>query len=62
MLFWIVVSVLTAAVAAVLLYPLLRGAKAAEDSRAGEAAVYRDQLRELDRDLAGGLISAEEAD
>lgn len=62
MLFWILVSALTAAVAAVLLYPLLRGAKAAEDNRAGEAAVYRDQLRELDRDLAGGLISAEEAD
>ncbi len=62
MLFWILVAFLTAAVAAILLYPLLRGAKAAEDTRAGEAAVYRDQLRELDRDLAGGLISADEAD
>lgn len=62
MLFWILVAVLTAAVAVILLYPLLRGARAVEDTRAGEAAVYRDQLRELDRDLAGGLISAEEAD
>jgi cytochrome c-type biogenesis protein CcmH len=62
MLFWILVAVLTAGVAATLLYPLLRGAKAADDSRAGEAAVYRDQLRELDRDLAGGLITATEAD
>ncbi|MBY4607739.1 c-type cytochrome biogenesis protein CcmI [Rhizobium sp. 9T] len=62
MLFWILVAVLTAAVAVILLYPLLRGAKAAENSRAGEAAVYRDQLRELDRDLAGGLITPEEAD
>ncbi|ANL27172.1 cytochrome-c-type biogenesis protein CcmI/CycH 1 [Rhizobium phaseoli] len=62
MLFWILVAVLTAAVAVILLYPLLRGAKAAENSRAGEAAVYLDQLRELDRDLAGGLITAEEAD
>jgi cytochrome c-type biogenesis protein CcmH len=62
MLFWILVAILTAAVAAILLYPLLRGAKAAEDTRAGEAAVYRDQLSELDRDLAGGLISADEAD
>ncbi|MBW9052931.1 c-type cytochrome biogenesis protein CcmI [Rhizobium mesosinicum] len=62
MLFWILVAVLTAAVAAILLYPLLRGAKAAEDTRAGEAAVYRDQLRELDRDLSSGLISADEAD
>ncbi|PDT28303.1 c-type cytochrome biogenesis protein CcmI [Rhizobium sp. L9] len=62
MLFWILVAVLTAAVAVILLYPLLRGAKAAQNSRAGEAAVYRDQLRELDRDLAGGLITPEEAD
>ncbi|QWW68849.1 c-type cytochrome biogenesis protein CcmI [Rhizobium sp. WYJ-E13] len=62
MLFWILVAVLTAAVAAILLYPLLRGAKAAEDTRAGEVAVYRDQLRELDRDVSGGLITADEAD
>ncbi|EJT06910.1 cytochrome c-type biogenesis protein [Rhizobium sp. CCGE 510] len=62
MLFWILVAVLTAAVAIILLYPLLRGAKAAENIRAGEAAVYRDQLRELDRDLNSGLITPEEAD
>ena len=62
MLFWILVAVLTAGVAAVLLYPLLRGARAADDTHAGEVAVYRDQLRELDRDLAGGLISPEEAE
>jgi len=62
MLFWILVAVLTAAVAAILLYPLLRGAKTVEDTHAGEAAVYRDQLRELDRDLSGGLISADEAE
>ena len=40
----------------ILLYPLLRGAKAAENIRAGEAAVYRDQLREIERDLNSGLI------
>ncbi|MGO7958419.1 c-type cytochrome biogenesis protein CcmI [Rhizobium leguminosarum] len=62
MLFWILVAVLTAALAVILLYPLLRGAKAADNIRAGEAAVYRDQLRELDRDLNGGLITPEEAD
>lgn len=61
MLFWILVAVLTAVVGAILLYPLLRGAKAADDGRAGEAAVYRDQLRELDRDLTSGMISPEEA-
>ncbi len=62
MLFWILVAVLTAGVGAVLLYPLLRSAKAMEDGRAGEIAVYRDQLRELDRDLVGGLITSGEAD
>ncbi|AXA42030.1 cytochrome c-type biogenesis protein CcmI [Rhizobium leguminosarum] len=62
MLFWILVAALTAALAVILLYPLLRGAKAADNIRAGEAAVYRDQLRELDRDLDGGLITSEEAD
>jgi cytochrome c-type biogenesis protein CcmH len=62
MLFWILVAVLTAAVCAVLLYPLLHGANAVADRRAGEEAVYRDQLLELDRDEAGGLISAGEAD
>ncbi|WP_425515713.1 c-type cytochrome biogenesis protein CcmI [Rhizobium laguerreae] len=62
MLFWILVAVMTAALAVILLYPLLPGAKAAENIRAGEAAVYRDQLRELDRDLNGGLITPEEAD
>ncbi|WP_432431642.1 c-type cytochrome biogenesis protein CcmI [Rhizobium leguminosarum] len=62
MLFWILVAALTAALVVILLYPLLRGAKAADNIRAGEAAVYRDQLRELDRDLDGGLITREEAD
>jgi cytochrome c-type biogenesis protein CcmH len=61
MLFWILVAVLTAGVGAVLLYPLLRPAQAVQDDRAGEDAVYRDQLRELDRDLAGGLITPDEA-
>jgi cytochrome c-type biogenesis protein CcmH len=62
MIFWILLAVMTAAVAALLLYPLLRGANAAVDSREGEAAVYRDQLAELDRDRATGLISPEEAE
>jgi cytochrome c-type biogenesis protein CcmH len=61
MLFWILVAVLTAGVGVILLHPLLREAAAAGNSRAGEAAVYRDQLDELDRDLAGGLITAEQA-
>lgn len=62
MLFWIFVAILTAAVAAALLYPLLRGAHAGADDRAGEAAVYRDQLKELERDRQQGLITVDEAE
>lgn len=61
MLFWIIVAVLTASVGAVLLRPLLRGAQAVALGREGEAAVYRDQLAELDRDLAAGSITADQA-
>lgn len=62
MLFWILVAILTAVVAVVLLHPLVRGAAALSAQRTGEAAVYRDQLQELDRDRSDGLITAEEAE
>lgn len=62
MLFWILVAALTAGVGAILLYPLAAVSQAAPEERAGETAVYRDQLKELDRDMAGGLISAEQAE
>lgn len=61
MLFWIVSALLTVAVAIALLLPLMRGAARAPVEDLGEAAVYRDQLRELDRDKAEGLISEEDA-
>lgn len=62
MFFWILVSVLTAAVAVVLLLPLLRGPRAAADDASHDAEVYRDQLEELKRDEAAGLIGAAEAE
>lgn len=61
MLFWILSALLTVAVAVALLYPLLKGAAPAPVDDAGEAAVYRDQLKELERDKASGLISEEDA-
>ncbi len=62
MILWILLALLTAIVAAALLYPLYRRPEALAPENAGEIEVYRDQMKELDRDRAGGLISAEEAE
>ncbi|MDQ0454269.1 c-type cytochrome biogenesis protein CcmI [Rhizobium paknamense] len=63
MLFWIVIAVLTFAVAAAFLLPLIRATpSAADDAQAAAMAIYRDQLKELERDKAAGLISGEEAE
>jgi cytochrome c-type biogenesis protein CcmH len=62
MLFWIFSALLTVVIAVILLSPLLRASARATLYDEGEAAVYRDQLRELERDKAEGLISAEDAD
>jgi cytochrome c-type biogenesis protein CcmH len=62
MFLWIILACLTAAVAAALLVTLARNAKPVRTDRAGEVAVYRDQLSELERDREHGLISAEEAE
>ncbi|MCM2449886.1 c-type cytochrome biogenesis protein CcmI [Agrobacterium vitis] len=63
MLFWVEIAVLTFAVAAAFLVPLTRAQQRGErETRDGAMAVYRDQLQELDRDRAGGLISAEQVD
>lgn len=62
MLFWILVAILTAAVAAVLLLPLLRRPPASAGDASHDIEVYRDQLEELKRDEATGLIGATEAE
>lgn len=45
-----------------ILAPLLRGSRPAADRSSFDQAVYRDQLQELDRDFARGLITAAEAE
>lgn len=62
MVLWIVLAVLTAAVAAVLIAPLMRVREPLSAGLDDGAAVYRDQLREIDRDLSQGLIGSAEAD
>ncbi|NCO85275.1 MAG: c-type cytochrome biogenesis protein CcmI [Rhodobacterales bacterium] len=60
MLFWIITVVMAAFVVAALLGPLLRGGKAgAEDAQA--VSIYRDQLAEVERDLARGVLDPQDA-
>lgn len=58
-LFWAVVAALTLAVTALLAAALGRGQAA--PAAASDLAVYRDQLAEVERDLARGTISSDEA-
>ena len=60
-LFWSVVSLLIAAALVLLLPPLLRRRTEAPRAsrKATNVAVYRDQLRELEQDLAAGVVSRE---
>jgi len=61
MLFWIICAIMAAVVAALLLVPMFRGGKDAV-ADAQDVAIYRDQLTEIDRDLARGTLSPDEAE
>jgi len=59
---WLILSVLAAAVIAGLAVPLFRARRVPAPDRAEyDKAVFRDQLAELDRDLARGAIGETEA-
>ncbi len=62
MILWVTFAVMTAAASAALLWPLYRSGSAEAGAREAELAVYRDQLGEIDRDAARGLIGIEEAE
>src|SRR5262245_52578001 len=57
---WFVFALMTVAAVFAVLWPL--GRRYQPQAGGTEAAVYRDQLAEIDRDLAGGLIGAAEAE
>jgi cytochrome c-type biogenesis protein CcmH len=61
-LIWLVLASLTAIVLFVLLRPLAGTRRNDDVSDSFDAAVYRDQLSEIDSDRARGLIGAEEAE
>ena len=58
---WAAIGLMTLAVVVIVVTPLIRQRAAAAD-RDFDAAVYRDQLGEADRDVERGLLSAEEAE
>ncbi len=62
MLLWVVLACLTAIVLIVLLRPLAGVGTADRSPEAFDAAVYRDQLNEIEGDRARGLIGEEEAE
>jgi cytochrome c-type biogenesis protein CcmH len=57
---WFVFALMTIAAIFAVLWPLGRGVRPQRDG--SEAAVYRDQLTEIDRDAAAGLIGPPEAE
>jgi cytochrome c-type biogenesis protein CcmH len=57
---WFVFALMTAAAIFAVLWPLSRSGR--PQSEGSEAAVYQDQLAEIDRDVAAGLIGGTEAD
>lgn len=61
MLFWVIAALMTLAASLALMRPFLRGAGTADAVGEHDLAVYRDQLAELERDRAGGLIGEAEA-
>lgn len=56
---WLTLALMTAAAIFAVLWPLSRQGRRRSGS---DIAVYRDQLAELDRDLAAGLIAGQEAE
>jgi cytochrome c-type biogenesis protein CcmH len=57
---WFVFALMTVAAIFAVLWPLGRAGGGQREG--SEVAVYRDQLAEIERDLAGGLIAAPEAE
>lgn len=60
--FWVIAAGLAVAVGALLVLAMLRSRAGAVPGPAYDLQVYRDQLREVDRDLARGVVAADEAE
>ncbi|MEJ5216766.1 c-type cytochrome biogenesis protein CcmI [Cognatishimia sp. D5M38] len=60
--FWLIAGLISALVAALLGRSLLRGQDGVVDAAAYDVQVYRDQLSEVDRDVARGVLGEAEAE
>jgi cytochrome c-type biogenesis protein CcmH len=61
MMFWLVAAALAMGCLLLVFAPMIRGAGAAERRASYDLQIYRDQLQEIDRDVARGVITPEEA-
>lgn len=62
MILWIFLSVMTAIAALVILRPLMRQSSHDLSGYEQDLAVYKDQIREIDRDVARGVLPEDEAE
>ena len=60
MIFWVILALMTGAATFAVIWPLARSRRAAPSG--SDVEVYRDQLDELERDLAAGSIGRTEAE
>src|SRR5208282_2559032 len=60
MILWLILAAMTAAAVVAVIWPFARRASAPPSGN--DMAVYRDQLAEIDRDLAAGLVGKTEAE
>ena len=60
MLFWVAAAALTIVCVAAALAPFLRNSPHVDAAAGHDVEVYKDQLAEIERDSAGGLIDAED--
>ena len=63
MIFWAIIGILTALSLLVLIKPLAKKAETAPaDTAESDLAVYKDQLKEIDKDLKAGNIAEAQAE
>jgi len=58
---WLVLGVMAAATAGLVLWPMLARRPETVATAESDLAIYRDQLKEIDRDVERGLLNADEA-